>query len=318
MCRIDDGASASLIPTEYPDVPDGVPEPQLWFAQTVAWWQNQRASRAADFNHGERLLAFGAGTTSYGKDGFNQISRAAHALERKQSSSRAIAVLVDPDTDLANDESEFPAFVLVQFAIETDRLNVTGYFRKQEMPHWWPINVAELGHLQSEVIARISGRTLKPGSVTTITNQPVSGGGVPRVAIPALDSRIDAANGMLDLVLPLFHPTAATKTQTLAAWRLAFDDWAPSATAAADGDPMPIVGLRELTTTLNQTAALYDSNVVGDLIDQMKLITATCDTYASASANDISRTGARAIWVTEVTQLRIRIFELVQRRLDER
>ncbi len=317
VCRIENGSSASAIPTMYPDVPDGVPDPQAWFTKTVAWWQNQRAGRAAQFNHGQRLQAFGAGRLPPSQDGLNQVQRAAHALERKEASSRAIAVLVDPDTDLASDDSEFPAFVLVQFAIESDRLNVTGYFRKQEMPHWWPINIAELGQLQNEVIQRLYGRrVLRPGSITTITSQPVSGGGVPRVAIPALDSRVDSSTGMLELVLPLFHPTAATPEETLAAWQQAFDDWAPSTLAAADGDPMPIVGLGELTATLDYTAALYSSVAANEIIDQVKLITATCSTYASAT--DSSHTTARATWVTDVTRLRKRIFELVARRLNER
>ena len=226
-------------------------------------------------------------------------------------------MLVDPDTDLASDESEFPAFVLVQFAVEADRLDVTGYFRKQEMPHWWPINVAELSHLQSEVIQRLSDvRLLRPGIITTITSQPVSGGGVPRVAIPALDSRVDKPNGMLELVLPLFHPTAATPDQTLASWQQALDDWAPSASAAADGDPMPTVGLAELTSALNDMAALYASDVIRELIDQVKLLAAACRTYASAT--DGSHTSARADWIAEVTRLRKRIVDLVTHRLEDR
>ena len=86
--------------------------------------------------------------------------------------------------------------------------------------------------------------------------------------------------------------------------------------AAADGDPMPIVGLGELTATLDYTAALYGSAAANEIIDQVKLITATCNAYASAT--DSSHTTARATWVTDVTRLRKRIFELVARRLNER
>lgn len=317
VCRIRRGDSASTIPSQYPDVPEGVPDSQAWFAQTVEWWQDRRAGQAATFNHGQRLQAFGGNKPASNKNGLNQIDRAAEALKRKQGSSRAIAVLVDPDTDLATDESEFPAFVLVQFAIEGDRLDVTGYFRKQEMPHWWPINVAELGHLQTEVIQRLSdAQVMRPGTITTITSQPVSGGGVPRVAIPALDSRVDKPNGMLELVLPLFHPTAATPDQTLASWHQAFDDWAPSASAAADGDPMPTVGLAKLTSALNDMAELYASDAARQVVDQVKLLADACRTYTSAT--DDSRTRARADWVTEVTRLRKRITDLVANRLEGR
>jgi type II secretory pathway component PulK len=79
---------------------------------------------------------------------------------------------------------------------------------------------------------------------------------------------------------------------------------------------MPIVGLGELTATLDYTAALYSSAAANEIIDQVKLITATCNAYASAT--DSSHTTARATWVTDVTRLRKRIFELVARRLNER
>lgn len=46
-------------------------------------------------------------------------------------------------------------------------------------------------------------------------------------------------------------------------------------------------------------------------IDQVKLITAACNAYASAT--DRSQTTVRATWVTDVTRLRKRIFELVAR-----
>jgi 3',5'-cyclic AMP phosphodiesterase CpdA len=317
ICRIRRGDSAATIPTQYADVPDGVPDPQAWFAQTVAWWQNRRTGRAARFNHGQRLQAFGTGRLSPSQETLDQVQRAAQALRRKEGSSRAIAVLVDPDTDLAVDDSEFPAFVLVQFAIVSNRLDVTGYFRKQEMPHWWPVNAAELSHLQNEVIQRLAPvRSVQPGSITTITAQPVSGGGVPRVAIPALDSRVDKPNGMLELVLPLFHATGATPEQTRAAWRQAFDDWAPSDAAAADGDPMPTVGLATLIETLRDMAALYESRTVDALIDQVRLTAAACETYASAT--DSSRVSARATWVADVKQRSSRIIELVAQRLGER
>lgn len=315
ICRIERGETAALLPASYPDIPEGVPDPQAWFDRTVAWWQNQRAGQAADFNHGQRLLAFGAGKIASSDGGLNQIRRAADALQRKEASSRAIAVLIDPDTDLASDDTEFPAFVLVQFAIESGQLNVTGYFRKQEMPHWWPINVAELGHLQNEVILHLRERGLRPGRISTITMQPVSGGGVPRVAIPALDARVDIPNGMLHLVLPLFHATSVGPDVTLVAWRQAFEDWAPSGSPAADGDPMPILGLRELGRALDDMASLYNVDSVNELADQVKLIVAACETYAAAS--DTSRARARATWVADVTRLRTRIIDLVSRGLAQ-
>jgi 3',5'-cyclic AMP phosphodiesterase CpdA len=317
VCRIQRGETASTIPSAYPDIPEGITSPQEWFTRTVAWWQGRRAGRAAQFNHGQRLQDFGSARLPSDQEGLDQVRRAAEALVRKESSSRAIAVLVDPDADLAPDESEFPAFVLVQFAIVSGRLDVTGYFRKQEMPHWWPVNAAELSHLQGEVIGRLAGkRPLQPGSVTTITTQPVSGDAVPRVAIPVLNTRVDSQTGMLELVLPLFSDTGVPADETRDAWRQAFEDWAPSGSAAADGDPMPIRGLQILIETLRGVASLHRMSVADELIGEVRLIAATCKEYADTA--DSQRTEARAQWIADVTQHRIRILELVALRLDGR
>ena len=69
VCRIRHGDSASTIPSQYPDVPAGVPDSQAWFAQTVEWWQDRRAGRAARFNHGQRLQAFGGNKLPSNKTG---------------------------------------------------------------------------------------------------------------------------------------------------------------------------------------------------------------------------------------------------------
>jgi 3',5'-cyclic AMP phosphodiesterase CpdA len=311
ICRIERGVTASRIPAGYPDVPEGIADRQQWFDSTVAWWQARRgANRAARFNHGERLAAYGTESATSG--GFDQIAHAAKALEQKPASSRAIAVLVDPDVDLSSSDTEFPAFVLVQFAINDGKLDVTGYYRKQEMPHWWPVNAAELRHLQAEVIQRISSdRRPEPGSITTITAQPVLGGSVPRVMIPDLDSRVDAPNGMLSLVLPLFRATDECGPAAARAWRLAMEDWSPKGSAPADGDPVPRVGLEALVNTIEDVQKLYGPDPVTELVTQLRLLMFECDKYLDTG--DSSATAARDQWVRETTNLQAKVLLEIDR-----
>lgn len=299
VCRIEDGPSALSVPDNYPDTPTDQ-NPQEWFSKTVSWWQQKRAGRAADFNHGQRLLAYGSIDPDIQRDGTDQIQAAAEALRSKPESSRAIALLVDPASDLANDTKRFPAFVLVQFQIANDRLDTTAYFRKQEMPHWWPINVGELAHLQAQVVDALASleRHVKPGSITTVTALPVDGGSVPKVAVPDLDIRADSSAGMLDLVLPLVA-AARPSDEVFRQWRDAFFDWAPSEKAPTDGDPLPLYGLQELLAVLSATIEITRSTgAILTLKAEIHLLHKECEVFEAKEER--VRRGARVAWRAKV------------------
>lgn len=240
ICRIKDGTSAHMIPSTFASLPESFGERQEWFTRMVHWWQNRHDLKSTKFTHGQRLFADGNGSRP------SQITSAINALKDKPETSRAVAILMEPQSDLADKDSEFPAFILVQFTIRKSRLNVTAYFRKQEMPHWWPINVGELASLQDYVISEVSAkRPTTPGSITTVTALPTAGSAIPRVAVPLLDQKAEDYAGLLDLVLPLYRIGSA-EPDDRSAWHSIFEDWRPGPSAAADGDRIPKVGFSAL------------------------------------------------------------------------
>jgi hypothetical protein len=203
---------------------------------------------------------------------------------------------VDPISDLLPDKKLFPAFVFVQFQITDGRLDTTAYFRKQEMPHWWPINVGELAHLQSEVVDALAvlGKAIPPGSITTVTALPVIGGSVPRVAVPDLDIRADSSTGMLNLVLPLFD-LARPSAEVVGHWHEAFSDWTPGERAPADGDSIPLYGLQELLAVLDATISITQvTGSIAKLRSEIHVLRTECQSYDGKNEKD--RRAARNEW----------------------
>ncbi len=158
----------------------------------VDWWQlpDPQLLAQVTFNHGNRI---------YRRFG-DQVSRTAEALAGSdvgpRSTSRAIIVLVDPLKD-GGASGDFPSFTSMHFQLDwegqTPRLDCTGYFRKQEMRYWWPINVAELGAVRDRVedALKKKGLTVKPGCLRTITGHAVIEEDLPAVALAMVDRAID-------------------------------------------------------------------------------------------------------------------------------
>ncbi|MBO9049522.1 metallophosphoesterase [Curtobacterium flaccumfaciens] len=240
VCTVIDG-STGLRPPSTMLLPDGVGNAAEWFDDIVAWWQTAGASDASrKFTHGDRLRRFGGVP-------IDQIKHIVRALRSDEKTTRAVAVLVDPtrDFDPAN-SNRFPAFSLIQFQVKNDKLDAVAHFRKQEMPHWWPINVGEIAKLQAEVLAALGrGRGLRAGRITTVTAMPVAGDAFPTVAVPRIDRITDDPGAMLELVLPLISGTETAVA--LERWRDVFADWQPTdAAPAADGNAVPLRGLATL------------------------------------------------------------------------
>jgi len=298
VCRIEDGSSALVVPSGYPDIPEGL-DPQKWFDTTVEWWQRRPRGRAAKFNHGERLFRQSA---EHG----DRIDRIVDEFGKKPETSRAIALLVDGRGDLDHKEKDYPAFVSVQFVIEGSRLNLVAYYRKQEMPHWWPINVGELAWLQKDVIARLQekGRVVKAGSISTVTAMPADGTGIPRVAVPWIDRIADSDEHLLPLVLPLLAASSvASRTGISERWMRVSADWTPGADEPTDGDPVPALGLRRLQSVLERSAQVE--------VDNRPTISRLCSTLgALADANQVylaaegsAKPPARRAWINKVRSL---------------
>jgi 3',5'-cyclic AMP phosphodiesterase CpdA len=258
ICRFQDGPSALNIPANYPDIgfaAEGVTtdalreKMQQWFKETVAWWERPTRGTAAPFNHGERIRSRRGADPS-------QFESAIESL-RSNHTGRAIMLLIEPAIDFNDGNRFFPAFALVQMLERDGALTMTGYFRKQEMPHWWPINAAELATLQQDAIAelRARGTNLAAGSICTITALPVAGSSAPRVVVPDIDRRVETPAAFLELVVPLFFGGASPE-EMKARWSLVIDDWRPTDQIAADGDPVPVLGFAQLADLAKACLAL--------------------------------------------------------------
>jgi predicted phosphodiesterase len=188
VCTILDPDDACEVPPGYPPI-EGVQSTKAWMDDLVDWWQlrEPRLLQQVTFNHGERI---------YRRWG-DQVARAVRTLETaSMSTTRAVIMLLDPRTD-GHPSGEFPSFVLVQLQI-VDRhrrreLDCTGYFRKQEMRYWWPINVAELAEIQRNVVRafRAESGPVRRGVLRTFTGFAAVEDTLPAVALAAIDRAVD-------------------------------------------------------------------------------------------------------------------------------
>jgi 3',5'-cyclic AMP phosphodiesterase CpdA len=201
-CTIHDGQDAGLVPDLYPK-PEGVENVQSWMADLVEWWQlpEPQLLQQVTFNHGERIHR-------HWKD---QVDRAVDTLKSSARTTRSVIMLLDPWTD-GEPEGEFPSFVLMQLRIVTRagrrELDCTGYFRKQEMRYWWPINVAELAQVRDAVLKALTGgHAASAGRLVTITGYAAAEDRLPTVALAAVDRAVDQhAEHLWAMAHELIHP----------------------------------------------------------------------------------------------------------------
>lgn len=247
-----------------------------WVKDLAEWWQLSRSNLEAriPYIHGTRLRRFG--------NQFDQIKRIVSLLKSAGSTSRAVAVLVDPlrDFEAAGSGEEFASFCLVQFRRrpgqhESVYLDCTAYYRAQEFKHWWPINVAELRLLQTEVAKKVS---CVPGRITTIAaDARVTATRSPgQVAIPVIDRWLDRSPEKIFALACCLCSGAppAGDVRVLDEWRrylesqiqatemaLLNEDASPVAVnslevlaAYMEAHPVPRVGLDEFTKSLKKLA----------------------------------------------------------------
>lgn len=301
VCRVEDGSSALRMPNSIPDIPIETDTAENWFEETLEWWQRPVPGEAALFNHGQHLRADHGGHTA--------VEAMTTALGKKPWSSRAITVLMDPAAPHLG--ADFAAFVTVQFVFDGRQVDAIAYFRKQEMPHWWPINVAEIARLQREIITGMdANRQIRAGSITTITAIAMNGQGMPRVAVPRLDRRLDRQSGMLDLVLPLFGLGTQAGGATAAQWDQVFADWRPAPSGVADGDPRPKLGIASLRAVF-----LSVIQIAGN--DRPELLTIRDALERLDNANSTYADADRATWAEVVRVQSDRTMEAVRRLLTE-
>jgi hypothetical protein len=274
VCEIADISTASLPPERYPELPN-VPrdDRHRWFEDLVTWWQAPRSilSNGLRFTHGGRIQ-------EYGLTKVPQLEHAVEALGQKESSSRAVLVLVDPlEDDLRKADQKFPAFCLAQLLIRSTphgrRLDCVAYFRKQEMRYWWPVNVAELASLQTKACSELRGShypDLETGFLRTVSSMAFAGTTVPRVAVPKIDRAADEDPGKLTLLaVAAVTPTLGGREDLFATWNKFVDDLEPLDERDPDGVPVAEAGLRKVIEALSQVSEDGESNELQQALDAL-------------------------------------------------
>lgn len=304
VCTIRSGPSAKLHPAGY-EFPADVENTQGWFDDIVAWWQLRRQLRSQPFTHGQRLFDFGS-------QGIDQIELVGKALASQPDTSRAISILIDPGRDFAAEKPEFPSFTVVHFYIRADCLDVVAYFRKQEMPHWWPINVGELARLQEQLVQRVRPHRqhLEAGSITTVTALPIRGTGIPRVAVALIDRMAEASGDLLSLVFPLFGEPSPEATRL---WRRVFEDWRPGLSEPADGDRVPTISLQELADAVGKAQVSMGSSDphLSELVEKVENLVQANKAFDGERGAE--RSAARPRWQIKTTERIDAILDLVER-----
>ncbi|MDP9136393.1 MAG: metallophosphoesterase [Actinomycetota bacterium] len=261
VVRSPQSADESTLPSGYPPVDDS--DEADWFRSMVDWWQKADSevlgrSKATAFNHGQRIFGPGWNPESDGK-GSNAVTRAADVLHAEPDTTRAIAVLVDPRTEAGRLDTEFPAFVVVQLRLvpvgDGMRLDCLGYFRKQDVRHWWPVNVAELARIQRQVQELLGGKgTLaERGHIITFAATALVDGTLPSLNIARIDRAVDDVDGrakILRMAYAIFHPEEPGGDQAGDLWREMFADLYPPADGSGTGRKVASVGIDELLTRL--------------------------------------------------------------------
>lgn len=240
-------------PKDYPR--DGTDkERREWFGETVQWWQlhASRIEARIPYLHGSRLKRFGGS--------LDQIKRVVELIIKEEKTSKAIALVVDPGRDFVSD-SPFASFCFVQFCLRPDKiLDCIGYYRAQEFKSWWPVNIAELRHLQLEVAHQA---TVIPGKITTISpyprlsedkqniRQPT------KVAVPLIDQWVDNYPVRIaKIALILANNVATPDPEGIDFWNRCLADLEQNANTKfhQDGVQVAIDGIRLLLDWLEATA----------------------------------------------------------------
>lgn len=265
-------ADENTVPSGYPAVAEV--DEESWFRSLVDWWQAPSShalgqSGATAFNHGQRIYG-----RRWGLE-FDAVQRAADLLHEKHDTTRSIAVLVDPCDEAGHPEIEFPAFVLVQLRLvvvdRRIRLDCLGYFRKHDIRHWWPVNVAELTRMQNQALRRLRrlGTHAERGHVITFAAAALIDEDLPSLDIARIDRALDDEKDKKQLWLmayAVFHPTEPSGAEATDLWERMLSDLDAPASDPGTARKIATVGLDELHRRLSELQAVSPSTGCNEIV----------------------------------------------------
>lgn len=311
VCRVVQGDSCNRLPRGYP-VPDGE-QADEWFAETVAWWQNPEPQlRAPQFNHGERISRYASNV--------DQFAMAVKDLARRSETSRSVIVLLDPRSPQRAID-QYPAMCLVQLRIPvgSGRLDCIGYFRKQQMRAWWPINVGELADIQRRAVDRLGG--VIPGEIISVSALALGGSDRPRVAVPRVDRwSQDKPQALWELALATLNSSQMVRPNVAEQWARMFNDWRPGVEMERDGVPVALRGLDALADAIETSAATFPHPSAADLVAELRDLSRINHNYWTHDSNlldDEARREEFRAWQPTVDRSIDRVLQTVERITDE-
>lgn len=283
-CVVRQPESAESLPTNFAAK---LSDPPRWFNDAVTWWQSPApllvASGDAPFNHGERLYASGEAT--------GELDAAAKLL----GSTKAMVFLT---TNRELRSRPAPTFVAIQLVVAADdageRLDCIGYFRKQDLTLWWPVNIAELRSIQQRVLDLGTERPMRAGYLVTIAAEAIHDDVMPKLSGTTVDRTVDlrpevlmkmayeAAHGPSDPNDP------AQRDQIHALWSATFQDIG----RVTDGDveDFPSLGIRQL---LDHLRVFRDVGGRSNVVLLIKRLEAVYDRAHRAKSTSRTKTERR-------------------------
>jgi 3',5'-cyclic AMP phosphodiesterase CpdA len=297
ICEVQSVSNKIDVPEEYPidSKYSTQAEREKWIHDLVEWWAKKKTSLdRIPFTHGGRLFNFG-------ETPINQIDYIVKALISKEQTSKGIAVLFNPDQDGVEESKRGPHFCLIQFFIvvrdNTKYLDSIAYFRKQEMRHWWLINVAEIINLQNIIIKELDlGRKItgvRNGRVTTIAALAYLGkvDARPLVALPKIDLMFDDENtgihyGLTDLVYSLIYNEISNREKSKNLWIALLDDMIPKDNPDPNGVPIAIEGLEFLSKRIRKILEGKENREIENLVANLEFLLSKNKAFSEKYIND--------------------------------
>lgn len=242
----------------------GLEEQLRRFRELVRWWQHPALVSPLDepaFTHGTRILRY---------DGhLDQLAEVAAVLRSDAGSTRGMVVLLNPSADkISSLDNEFPSFCLAQFLVRIERgaawLDCVAYFRKQEIKHWWLVNIAEISDLQSRLVKLLTTggkkgarvRSVQAGSITTIAAVAHAGMSPPKVQVPKIDQYYTVEREKLcAMVTALLWQEMPGRIAYAQQWREVLTSLIPGEKRDPDGVAVAFEGLRFLLDELQRHSA---------------------------------------------------------------
>jgi hypothetical protein len=220
------------------------------------------------------------------------VARAARVINERGHTSRAIIQLVAPRETgrYLKDERDvrygtFPAFVLAELGIiERDglrQLDCFGYFRKQELRYWWPVNLAELALIQRAVHEQLDGEKPSIGRIVTFSAIALWSDSLPGVAVPDIDRLVDEPERLWALAAAIAKPKAAAAAD-VAEWRRMLADLGGE---GRKQPPQPRLGLVRLADELARVAAISPSQKLARVQETLADLVAHHEAHEDSELN---------------------------------